>query len=137
MRWRTSARFCFPMGCLLLTPRVCAVGCCGGAWLQRVADALLKVFGGSLALFPPTARPKADLLEQAGVPCFASHGLPSFLPAVLPEREAPLDPCSPRRVSPPILLPLSTSCPACYLPDEAKWVPVKSALDSAFTQRSQ
>lgn len=137
MRWRTSARFCFPMGCLLLTPRVCAVGCCGGAWLQRVADALLKVFGGSLALFPPTARPKADLLEQAGVPCFASHSLPSFLPAVLLEREAPLDPCSPRRVSPPILPPLSTSCPARYLPDEAKWVPVKSALDSAFTQRSQ
>lgn len=101
-------------------PPVCTLGVHRGPGSKGWLMLFWRCFGGNLTLFVLTARTKADLLEQVGVPCFASHGLPLFLFAVSLEREAPLDPCTPRRGSSPILPSFSSSCPACYLPDEAK-----------------
>lgn len=109
----------------------------GCAQLQRVADALLKVFWGSHALFGLMTRPKADLQEQVDVLCFASHSLAFFLFVILLIRKALLDPCTLRRVSPPILPSLSSSCSALYLPDESKGVVKIVTLESPFTWRSQ
>lgn len=96
-------------------PTVCTLGCAMGcAQLQRVADALLKVFWGSHALFGLRTRPKEDLLEQVDVLCFASHSLAFFVFVTLLLRKALLNPHTLRNVSPPILPSLSSSCPARY-----------------------
>ena len=91
-------------------------------------------FGGSLALLGLMARSKAGLLEQVGVPCFASHSLPLFLFVVLLEGEAPLDPCTPRRF--PLLfshLSLAAVMLTSLLTRQNEFfitVPMKSALET-------
>lgn len=112
-------------------PTVCTLGCAMGcAQLQRVADALLKVFWGSHALFGLMMRPKADAgASWYTLLCFPQSG---FLFVIFLVRKALLNPCTLRSVSPPILPSISSSCPAHYLPDEPKGVVKIFALESEF-----